>query len=258
MGFVFREASGCVCCCHPGSAVIPCGGDRPRFRVRFLPAGLPSSGKPERPSVHGPRGMCVACVLQPGEALLCVDGWAAGAKRPRWPTRPAGPHSAEAAESWPTCARRRSTAAGRWQTSPPVGQTDRLRAAPSGGPVLTAVPSTCPGRAPWTGARMVWQRLLLVGAGLEPGRGRVSASVRCPCSLQRGRRWGAPSVPGNWEGHRCLPSSHRGAGRRLALCSLRGPAVQTGKRTMGTRERGGGLMTHHVPSCVGIAKALPR
>lgn len=187
------------------------------------------------------------------ERPYCV--WTAGrqALSPSWYKRPAQGHTAlRLVRSGQPGDRRPKHNC--WQVADePTCLPDRLavdslaQAAP-----LTAVPSTYPrpcsvdGSEDRTGRGSCWKGRLW---GLDLGG---SACVRW--SLQPavvggtgGTHQSRDSVAGNWEGHRCLPSSHVGAGRGLAQWSVgRGPVLPPGsshtdwKTMMVTRERGGG------------------
>lgn len=213
------------------------------------PRGLPSRGQPRGPVFMG-QGACEPRVSQPGEALLCVDGWAAGAQSPSWYKRPAQGHTAlRLVRSGQPGDRRPKRNC--WQVADePTCLPDRLAWAA----LLSGTSDSCASAHPRprsvdrsedrTGRGSCWKGRLwgLDLGGCQP----VSAG---PCSLQ----WWDPSVQrfhGRKLGRTQMPPQQppwvQGGGWAgdpwgEALCSLQGPAIQIGRRMTVTRERGGGL-----------------
>lgn len=163
------------------------------------------------------QGACEPRVSQPGEALLCVDGWAAGAQGPSWYKRPAQGHTAlRLVRSGQPGDRRPKRNC--WQVAnQPTCLPDRLAWAALLSGTSDSCASTHPrprsvdGSEDRTGRGSCWK-----GRALGPGFGRVSASVRR--SLQ-------PAVVGpispeiSWQetgkDTDASPAAAVGAGRRL-------------------------------------------
>lgn len=147
--------------------------------------GLPSRGQPRGPVFMG-QGACEPCVLQPGEALLCVDGWAAGAQSPSWYKRPAQGHTAlRLVRSGQPGDRRPKRNC--WQVADePTCLPDRLAVGSLAQRHLRQLcPAPTPGRAPWTRVRTGLAEAPAERGGLWGldlgGCQPVSAG---PCSLQ--------------------------------------------------------------------------